>query len=525
MAHQIHKHESNQGQCSSTPTLQNQNICTLESTQTSVACRDSLINITDEKRNKNQVACQEPKKSKSSGVKTAASIFCQNTIRIAKKKCTLLHNHEAQDVCTFRPVIALQDVKSLFDLRKKKSLLHLLESQDWEAAQRCLQEESGRNEVRCEISDEPEGKPPMKWSQLAALFPPSTKDHKIDPPTALVSALIQAHPDYAAIPGQFNLLSSAINVGANLDIIHAIIKAQPKCMLTRSTRGDLPIHFALKRSSAEIASWASYVKECIEIMVDSEPQCLLELDNRGKSVVDLSKAFDPTVYGYVKKYDLNTDNNSDETESDQSNLKVKSISSTDVSQSKKVESNKRSRGSTSHIKEEQVHSGWRKLFAIHQAKPKEDQHVSIINKTRASQKSTPSPANQVVHDKQSKMLNSKKLQCEDQHNDEIPAGKMKKIRATKKPCGPEHKNSFSVKKITLRSMSNNKELRNSIGSTKIPQSITKSTLSHRQMSHIVKPTSNMVKPRPYNSKSFNPIVPLGKSLEKSHLTRPLSSHV
>ena len=54
---------------------------------------------------------------------------------------------------------------------------------------------------------------------------------------------------------------------------------------------------------------------------------------------------------------------SDETENGQSNLKVKSISSRDVSQSKTVESIKRSRGSTCHMKEEPVHSGWRKLFA------------------------------------------------------------------------------------------------------------------------------------------------------------------
>jgi len=72
------------------------------------------------------------------------------------------------------------------------------------------------------------------------------------------------------------------------------------------------------------------------------------------------------------------------------------------------------------------------------AKPKEDhQLVSIINKTCVSQKSIPSTANKVAHDRQSKVINAKMRSCQDQHKDEIPAGNRKKIRTMKKPCEPE----------------------------------------------------------------------------------------
>jgi hypothetical protein len=112
-----------------------------------------------------------------------------------------------------------------------------------------------------------------------------------------------AQHDEKKYNGRASGLISAINVGARADVIHTIVNAAPHLVMTRSPSGDLPIHFALKASARLGKTCQKVLEECIQIMVKRNPQCLLELDSQGNTVLSLAMRFQDSLVSLILDYD------------------------------------------------------------------------------------------------------------------------------------------------------------------------------------------------------------------------------
>lgn len=118
------------------------------------------------------------------------------------------------------------------------------------------------------------------WRQL-----PIHELCKLQPPTAVMDAVLEAYPEGAQTVDHYSILPIHLACWgqAGAGVVSCLIKAYPEGVLIKDEKGMLPLHSAC---------WGSASEKVINLLIKAYPQSIEETDNYGRTPLDIINELD-----------------------------------------------------------------------------------------------------------------------------------------------------------------------------------------------------------------------------------------